>query len=127
MRDRRHVDVASKVAVDVQSRLLVFVKAMRFYKNLYARSREYKLLKLRFYRASRKIQHSFKRMQTQSSLERYQCVPPIFTQFLFRWKRKQALRVVVSFISDVQNCKTKRIVRRFLMAVKKVQSELFGL
>lgn len=124
MRDRRHVDVASKITVDVQSALLVFIKAARFYKNLYARAREYKLLKLRLFSASKKIQHSFKRMQTQNSLERYLCVPPVFTQYLYRWKRKRALMVVVSFINDVQNCKTKRIVRRFLLAVKKVQSEL---
>lgn len=123
MRDKRQVDVTSKIAIDVQSALLVFVKAAKYYKLIFERSRDVKLLKLRFYRASRKIQHSFKRMQTQNSLERYLRVPPVFTQFLYRWKRRKALDVVVSFIKDVQNCKTKRIVRRFLLAVKKVQSE----
>lgn len=119
----RKVEVASKLQLEVQSRLLVLLKAASYYKLLAGRVREYRLLKLKLVRASYKIQCTFRAMRSRSSLKMYLLVPPLFTRFLHRYKRRRAVAVVQSFIRDVQSCRTKRIVRRFLMAVKKVQSE----
>ena len=117
--------MASKMTSEVQWKLIVFAKAIRFYINVEKRATEYKILKLRYYHATKKLQQFLRRIQSKSSLERYRLVPPIFTRFLHRYKRRQALVVITSFINDVQRCRTKRIVRRFLMAVKKVQSTFF--
>lgn len=123
MRAGRKVEVASKIKVDLQIKLLTLMRAAAYFKYLYERAKEYRLLTLKLVRASKKIQKTFRDMRSRSSLKMYVQVPPVFTRFLHRYKRRKALEVVKSFIHDVQSCRTKRIVRRFLMAVKKVQSK----
>jgi len=122
MRAGRKVEVASKVKTDLQLKLLTIMRAAVYFKFLSARAKEYRMLKLKYVRASQKIQKTFRAMRSRSSLKKYLLVPPIFTRFLYRYKRRKALDIVKSFIQEVQSCRTKRIVRRFLMAVKQVQT-----
>lgn len=122
MKLSRKSESTPKISTQVQTKMLVFIKSVLYYKHVFERTREYKLLQLKMNRASIRIQRGFRRMQTKTSLQKYLQVPSLFTRWLYRYKRRRALGIVASFIRDVQNAKTKRIVRRFLMAVKKVQT-----